>query len=53
MAARTMYWLNETSNSVDAFLARLRREPLPRSTLTTEIIALLLYAIVAPPCSPG
>ena len=48
MAARTMYWLNETSNSVDALLARLRREPLARSTLTTEIIALLLYAIVAP-----
>ena len=48
LAARTMYWLNETSNSVDAFLARLRREPVSGSTLTTEIVALLLYAIVAP-----
>ncbi|MFZ0323622.1 MAG: carboxymuconolactone decarboxylase family protein [Actinomycetes bacterium] len=48
LAARTMYWLNETSNSVDALLSRLRREPLPGSTLTTELVASLLYAIVAP-----
>ncbi len=26
LAARTMYWLNETSNSVDAFLYRVKRK---------------------------
>ena len=29
LAARTMYWLNETSNSVDAFLDRVKRELIP------------------------
>ena len=48
LAARTMYWLNETSNSVDAFLARLRREPIAGSTLPTEFAALVMYAVIVP-----
>ena len=32
LAARTMYWLNQTSNSVDALLARTRGHAVRRST---------------------
>lgn len=49
LAARTMYWLNETSNSVDAALARLRGAPEPGSTVFSEIVAVLIYALTVPP----
>ena len=48
LAARTMYWLNETSNGVDAFLSRMKRDPVPGSTLPSELVALVLYAIAVP-----
>ena len=48
LAARTMYWLNETSNGVDAFLSRLKRNPVPGSTRRSELVALVLYSIAFP-----
>lgn len=48
LAARTMYWLNETSNSFDALLSRLKRKKVTGSTLLTEFVALVLYAIAVP-----
>ena len=48
LAARTMYWLNETSNSVDAFLSRLQRDQVRGSTVPSELEALVLYAIAVP-----
>lgn len=48
LAARTMYWLNETSNSVDAFLSRLQRDRVRGSTVPSEVEALMLYAIAVP-----
>lgn len=48
LAARTMYWLNETSNGVDAFLLRTRHHPVPGSTRRSEFLALVLYAIAFP-----
>ncbi len=48
LAARTMYWLNETSNGVDASLSRLKREPVPGSTVPSELVALVVYAIAVP-----
>ena len=47
-AARTMYWLNETSNGVDAFLSRLKHAPVMGSTRRSELVALVLYAIAVP-----
>jgi alkylhydroperoxidase family enzyme len=48
LTARTMYWLNETSNSFDAFLSRLKRKRVTGSTLLSELVALVLYAIAVP-----
>ena len=48
VAARTMYWLNETSNGVDAFLSRLKGKRVPGSTPPSELVALVLYAIAVP-----
>ena len=49
LAARTMYWLNETSNSVDAFLARLRRDPYPGSTAwSPSWWRSCVYAVIVP-----
>ena len=48
LAAREMYWLNETSNSVNAFLSRLGRDRAPGSTVLSELVALVLYAIAVP-----
>ena len=48
LAARSMYWLNETSNTVDAFLARLRREPYPTSSAWIELLAIIVYAVCVP-----
>ena len=49
LAARMMYWLNQTSNSVDAMLARLRGDPRSGSPAWTEVIAVVLYAVIVPP----
>ena len=48
LAVRTMYWLNETSNGVDAFLSRLKRDRVRGSTVLSELVALVLYAIAVP-----
>ncbi len=48
LAVRTMYWLNEVSNGVDAFLSRARRNRVPGSTALTELEALLLYGVAVP-----
>ena len=48
LAARTMYWLNETSNGVDAFLSRLKGDRVRGSTVLSELVALVLYAIAVP-----
>ena len=48
LAARTMYWLNETSNGVDAFLSRLKRDRVRGSTVLSELVALVLYAVAVP-----
>ena len=43
-----MYWLNETSNSVDAFLYRVKRELSREARCSRELAALVLYAVVVP-----
>ena len=48
LSVRVMYWLNEISNSFDAFLSRLKRERVPGSTLLSELVACVLYAIAVP-----
>ena len=48
LAARTMYWLNETSNGVDAAWSRLKGRPVPRSGVRSELVALLLYVLFVP-----
>ena len=48
LVVRTMYWMNETSNGVRACLRRLKRTPVPGSTVPRELEALLLYAVGAP-----
>ena len=48
LAARTMYWLNQTSNSVDALVARTRHQAIPGSKRTAEFVAILLYVVIVP-----
>jgi AhpD family alkylhydroperoxidase len=48
LACRTMHWLNETSNTVDALGSRVRRKPVPGSTLLSEVIASVIYAVAVP-----
>ena len=48
LVARTMYWMNEASNGVRAGLKRVKRTPVPGSTVPRELEALLLYAVGAP-----
>ena len=48
LLAREMYWLNETSNSVDAALSRLKRDRVQGSTVLSELEALVLYALAVP-----
>jgi AhpD family alkylhydroperoxidase len=48
LATRTMFWLNETSNGVDAALSRLKGTPVPGSGVLSESAALVLYAVFVP-----
>jgi AhpD family alkylhydroperoxidase len=48
LAARTMYWANEISNSVRSGIKRAKRTPVPGSTVPRELEALLLYAVGVP-----
>ncbi len=48
LVVQMMTWLNETSNTVDAFFSRLFGRPVPGSSVLGEATALLKYAIVGP-----
>ena len=48
LVARLMTWMNGVSNTVDASILRLKRNPVPGSRTLSEIVALLAYALVAP-----
>jgi AhpD family alkylhydroperoxidase len=48
LAARTMYWANEISNSLRSGVKRAKRTPVAGSTVPREIEALLLYLVGAP-----
>jgi AhpD family alkylhydroperoxidase len=48
LVIRTMYWMNEISNSVRASLRRMKGRPEPGSTMLRELEALLLYVVGAP-----
>jgi AhpD family alkylhydroperoxidase len=48
LAARTMYWANEISNSVRSGIKRAKRTPVTGSTVPREVEALLLYLVGAP-----
>lgn len=48
LVANTMCWLNRTSNTVDAAWSRLHGEPSPGSSVTGELAAVAIYAVVAP-----
>jgi AhpD family alkylhydroperoxidase len=49
LAARTMYWANEISNSVRSGIKRARGTPVAGSTVPRELEALALYAVGVPP----
>ena len=49
LVARTMTWMNEVSNTVDAAWLRATQAPLPESHLAREVKALILYGIAVPP----
>ena len=48
LVARTMTWMNRTSNTVDACWSRLHGTPVRGSGLLGELTALLLYAAITP-----
>ncbi len=48
LVARVMTWMNGVSNSVDASVLRLKRNPVPGSRVLGEVAALLAYGIVVP-----
>ncbi len=48
LVARTMTWMNRTSNTVDAALSRLRGEPVPGGGVLRELTAVLIYALTTP-----
>jgi AhpD family alkylhydroperoxidase len=48
LVVRVMYWLNETSNAVDALWSRIKGKPVPGSGVLREIGATVLYIIVVP-----
>ena len=51
LVARTMTWMNEVSNTVDAALLRAKKGPVPESRVANEIRALVLYGLAVPPFS--
>jgi alkylhydroperoxidase family enzyme len=48
LVARTMTWMNRTSNTVDAALARLRGRPVSGSGVLRELAAVSIYALITP-----
>jgi alkylhydroperoxidase family enzyme len=49
LVARTMTWMNQVSNTVDAAWERLNGSPVPESGVLTELEALVLYGLAVPP----
>ena len=48
LITRSMYWLNETSNSVDAAWSRFKGKPVPGSRVLNELQAVVLYVLGVP-----
>ena len=48
LVARTMTWMNRTSNTVDAAWGRLHGAPVPGSGLLGELLAVSIYVIAVP-----
>ena len=49
VVARTMTWMNQVSNTVDAAWARLHGSPVPGSGVLSELEAVVLYGLAVPP----
>jgi AhpD family alkylhydroperoxidase len=48
LITHVIYWLNETSNSVDAAWSRFKGEPVTGSTVLSELHAVVLYVPAVP-----
>jgi AhpD family alkylhydroperoxidase len=49
LVARTMTWMNQISNTVDAAAARVKGSPVPESGVLSELEAVVLYGLAVPP----
>jgi AhpD family alkylhydroperoxidase len=49
LVARTMTWMNQVSNTVDAAWGRLHGDPVAGSGVLSELEALVLYGLAVPP----
>jgi AhpD family alkylhydroperoxidase len=49
VVARTMTWMNQISNTVDAAVERAKGSPVPESGVLSELEAVVLYGIAVPP----
>jgi AhpD family alkylhydroperoxidase len=49
LVARTMTWMNQISNTVDAAWERLKGSPVAESGVLTELEAVVLYGLAVPP----
>jgi AhpD family alkylhydroperoxidase len=49
LIARTMTWMNQVSNTVDAAWGRLHGDPVAGSGVLSELEALVLYGLAVPP----
>jgi AhpD family alkylhydroperoxidase len=49
LVARTMTWMNQISNTVDAAWGRVHGAPVPESSVLTEVEAVVLYGLAVPP----
>jgi AhpD family alkylhydroperoxidase len=49
VVARTMTWMNQISNTVDAAWGRVNGNPVPGSGVLTELEAVVLYGLAVPP----
>jgi AhpD family alkylhydroperoxidase len=49
LVARTMTWMNQISNTVDAAVERVKGDPVSGSGVLTELEAVVLYSLAVPP----
>jgi AhpD family alkylhydroperoxidase len=49
VVARTMTWMNQISNTVDAAVARVKGDPVSGSSVLSELEAVVLYGLAVPP----